>query len=271
MTLAGNARPRPEPGKATNARRIVQVLEFFDLWGRPATPKEIRAHYNWPQSSTSELLSVLVESGLLYRDAGSRFYPTPRAAMLSAGAQPKVARQGKMLALMTRLVERGGGSAMLIGRVGREAQIFSLAPSVRAGWRETPIPAGRKAPLHESAAGWLLLSTLGRARLRSVLHALRSEASPDRPLDLSAIESQVDACGQQGYVAGPAGFDTALDFCGVLIPGAPADQPLVIGLAYDHDKLSPSALTSVLKAEVRAWLGNAPVAAPHLASGSVAA
>ncbi|MBM3595769.1 MAG: helix-turn-helix domain-containing protein [Alphaproteobacteria bacterium] len=56
---------RSAPNKAKIARRIVEVLEFFDDGYPEATVMDIVRHYDHPKSSTSELLSSLVELGLL--------------------------------------------------------------------------------------------------------------------------------------------------------------------------------------------------------------
>src|SRR5262245_41006196 len=74
-----------EPSKAKTARRVIEVLEYFDEEHRQATVMDIVRRYNRPQSSTSELLASLVDMGILYKDASSRSYTlTPRAAILGS-------------------------------------------------------------------------------------------------------------------------------------------------------------------------------------------
>src|SRR5438093_10206017 len=75
----------PEANKAKTARRVIEVLEYFDEQNPHATVMDIVRRYKRPQSSTSELLASLVEMGILYKDAASRSYtPTPRAALLGS-------------------------------------------------------------------------------------------------------------------------------------------------------------------------------------------
>ncbi|CAN7536348.1 helix-turn-helix domain-containing protein [Phenylobacterium sp. LjRoot219] len=257
MGLAGNARPRAEAGKAVYARRLVQVLEFFDAYRQPATVNLIAAQHHWPQSSTSDLLAVLVECGLLYKDEETgAFRPSPRAALLAAPAQPPMLREGRLASLMDHLAVETGLSVALVGRVGRDAQIFGWSEA--AGPTPAPWPGrlspGRKCPLHESAAGWLLLSTLGPSRSDAILHRLRGEAPAEQKFNPSAIGARVQACARQRHVLGPAGFGALLDFCGVLTPGAPDDQPLVIGVAFDKSSVSPTVLLPVLQSAVHDWL-----------------
>lgn len=245
--------------KAQHARRVIQLLEYFDAFPRPATLKEIYERHGWPQSSTSELLSVLVECGLLYRDSAIWFRPTPRAAMLAASAPAGALRSGRLLGLMTRLAAQVGQSVVLIGRVGPEAQVF--------GWRSAPeatavgerIASGVKTPLHRSAAGWLLLSALGESRWPGMLHRLLAEAPPEEKFNLRAISARVEACQAQRLVVGPIGFGASLHFCGVLAPGGPADQPMALGFAFDTSSASAAVLTPLLQAA----LGEPPPGAVH--------
>jgi hypothetical protein len=77
MPMIGNTGSgigRGESNKAKIARRVIEVLEFFDEAHPRATVMDIVRRFNRPQSSTSELLSSLVDLGLLYKDPYSRSY-----------------------------------------------------------------------------------------------------------------------------------------------------------------------------------------------------
>ena len=64
--------------KTKIARRVIEVLEYFALGHDRATVMDVARKYGRPQSSTSELLSSMVEMGLLYKEPLARFYaPTP--------------------------------------------------------------------------------------------------------------------------------------------------------------------------------------------------
>ena len=119
--------------KAKIARRVIEVLEYFDDAHREATVMDIVRRYNRPQSSTSELLSSLVELGLLYKDPYSRSYGlAPRAALLGAAGQVGPVRDGRLVGLIDRLVAQTGLSVALFGRVGLKAQIVSWHAGPRA-------------------------------------------------------------------------------------------------------------------------------------------
>src|SRR5690349_9731690 len=89
--------------KAKIAKRVIEVLEFFDDNHREATVMDIVRRYDRPQSSTSELLSSLVELGLLYKDPYSRSYSlTPRAALLGTAGQEGPVRDGRLVKVVDR-------------------------------------------------------------------------------------------------------------------------------------------------------------------------
>ena len=53
--------------KTKIARRVIEVFDLFATENRRITAMDIVRRYGRPQSSTSELLSALVEMGLLYK------------------------------------------------------------------------------------------------------------------------------------------------------------------------------------------------------------
>ena len=146
-----------ESNKAKIAKRVVEVLEFFDDEHQQATVMDIVRRFNRPQSSTSELLSSLVDLGLLYKDPSSRSYtPTPRAAMLGSAVQPGIIRDGRLIGITERLASQTGLAVAVFGMVGLKAQIFSwrggkrpLCTTGRAGFS-----GGQQEQLSNSAVGW---------------------------------------------------------------------------------------------------------------------
>lgn len=115
-----------ESNKAKIARRVVEVLEFFDEDHPQATVMDIVRRFNRPQSSTSELLSSLVGLGLLYKDPYSRSYtPTPRAALLGCSVQSGIVRDGRLAGLIDRLSAQTGLGVAVMGMIGLKVQIFS--------------------------------------------------------------------------------------------------------------------------------------------------
>jgi DNA-binding IclR family transcriptional regulator len=243
-----------DPNKAKTARRVIEVLEFFDEQNRHATVMDIARRYKRPQSSTSELLAILVEMGLLYKDANSRvFMPTPRAAMLGSLFQPSIVRDGRLTMMTERLSAQTGLGVAVVGMVGLDAQVFRWLGGA------TPLPTtlpngvagGVQAPLHENAAGWLLLSTVAPERREGVLRRLRAEAPDDQKFNLAELAERVQACADTGFAVGPAGLGSTAQSCVVLLPAEAGERPMALGFLYEpSDAIDPSALLALLNRSI---------------------
>lgn len=235
--------------KAQTARRIVEILEYFDTQNRHAKVMEIARHFNIPQSSTSELLSALVELGILYKNPQSRtFAPTPRAAMLGSSCQPSLVRDGRLVCVATHLAAETGLGTAILGKIGVNVQVFRWIPGSQPlpGLGSNTLSSGGQTPLSHSAAGWLMLSTLPIRRSDAILRRLRSEAADRAPFDLNALSQTVFDSGRQGYAIGPAGFGLNLNMCAVLLPSEAADHAMAIAFVYD-ERLEPDCPALVLR------------------------
>jgi DNA-binding IclR family transcriptional regulator len=222
--------------KAKIAKRVIEVLEFFDESHPQATVMDIVRRFDRPQSSTSELLSSLVDVGLLYKDPQSRSYsPTPRAAMLGCAAQPTVVRDGRLTGLIDRLAAQTGLAVAVFGMVGLKVQVYTWREGQRPLRTADPfaISGGQKEHLTDSAAGRLLLSTVPQARRECILRRLNAEAEEDRKFNFGEMAAALQQCHVDGQVAGAAGFHTNAQVATVLFPEQPANQPLAIGLVYE--------------------------------------
>ena len=240
--------------KAKIARRVVEVLEYFDDNHREATVMDIVRRYNRPQSSTSELLSSLVELGLLYKDPYSRSYSlAPRAALLGVASQNGMVRDGALVRLVDRLVAQTGLAVAVFGMVGLNTQIVSWRAGSRATAASTRgLFGGLQEPLQGSAAGWLLLSTIPQPRAEGVVRRLNAEAPEDRKFASPVLIQRLQHCRENGYAAGPAGFDTTAETVCVLLPDHGDGHRLAVGFVYGPEaRVQPEALLEPLREAVR--------------------
>ncbi|MDF0545340.1 helix-turn-helix domain-containing protein [Sphingobium sp. H39-3-25] len=239
-----------ESNKAKIAKRVIEVLEFFDEEHPQATVMDIVRRFDRPQSSTSELLSSLVDLGLLHKDPCSRSYsPTPRAAMLGASVQPKLVRDGRLTGLIDRLSAQTGLGVAGFGMVGLKVQVFTW----RAGKNNlrTSGPrgfcGGQQEHLSDSAAGWLMLSTVDRPRRDGMIRRLHAEAPAERKFAFADMDARVQQCREQGAATGIAGFGSICDVTAVLLPNMPEHQPLAIGFVYEpSEHIDPAGLRDTL-------------------------
>lgn len=262
-----------DPNKAKTARRVIEVLEFFDEQNRHATVMDIARRYKRPQSSTSELLAILVEMGLLYKDPNSRsFTPTPRAAMLGSICQPSLVRDGRLSMTLDRLVAQTGLGVAVMGMVGLQVQMFRWTSGAAPIPTSLPngLSGGAVCRLNESAAGWLLLSNLPTERREGVLRRLRAEAPEDAKFNAAELREQIELCGRQGYAIGPAGFGAAAEMAAVLLPPAEAGgRPLVVGLIQKPGQFKdPQTLVAVTQKALQACIDAASLIsdAPRLSA-----
>jgi DNA-binding IclR family transcriptional regulator len=257
--MASTAAPS---NKAKIARRVVEVLEYFDDAHREATVMDIVRRYNRPQSSTSELLSSLVELGLLYKDPYSRTYRlTARAALLGSTGQPEPIRDGRLVRLIDRLLAQTGLTVALFARVGLRTQLLM----VRHGPRSAPaleetLLAGMQAPLNESAAGVLLLSTVVRQRCEGMVRRLNAEAAEPGRFAIAEMMTRIDACRDAQHARGELGFGTDARLVTALIPAHGNGHPLAVGIVHRvDDAVNAIALTEAL-VEAAAQYAPAPMA-----------
>lgn len=244
--------------KAKIARRVIEVLEYFDDSHREATVMDIVRRYNRPQSSTSELLSSLVELGLLYKDPNSRSYSlAPRAALIGAAGQTGVVRDGRLMGLVDRLAAQTGLSVAIFDRVGLKTQIVSWHTGPRASAKATRgLYGGLQEPLCDSAPGWLLLSTIDESRRDGTLRRLNAEASDDRKFAVAEMSARLDLCRDSRHVRGKLGFGSQADVVAALLPGQDETHPLAIGIVYgEEDRVSRDSLLRCLDEAIVQTLG----------------
>lgn len=239
-----------ESNKAKIAKRVIEVLEFFDDEHPQATVMDIVRRYNRPQSSTSELLSSLVDLGLLYKDPATRAYTlTARAAMLGAVAQPRLVRDGQLVQIIDRLSAQTGLAVAVFGKVGLNCQIFTWRAGNRPLQTANPkgLCGGLQEPLTHSAVGQLLLSTVPQPRRDGTIRRLNAEASQDRKFAFAQMAEAVQQAADDGHAAGPAGFGSIADVCAVLLPGQPESHAMAIGFVYEpSEQIDPQALVACL-------------------------
>ena len=239
--------PLAHPSKAKIARRVVEILEYFAEGNTGIMVADIVSAYSRPQSSTSELLGALTDMGLLYRDRNSRrYYPTPRLATLGVAGQPDYIANGRLFTFMDRLAQASRQSVALFGMLGTNLQIFR----VQSGGASNAIAmsCGEVCPLSNSAAGQLLLSTLGEKRANEYLWRLKAEAGVGQAFNLAEMSELVSLQGKMGQSNGDAGFVPSAKVSAVLVPANSASYPLAVGVVYhERAKIDPEALLETLR------------------------
>lgn len=240
-------KPLPDSSKAKIAKRVIEIFEFLADGNDGLSVTDIVTRYGRPQSSTSELLGALREMGLLYRDQESRrFYPSPRLAALGSAGQPEVIANGRLFTFMDRLAKSSRQSVALFGMLGPQLQIYRWTSGIETGGIE--LSCGDMCPLAASAAGQLLLSTLGEEQSGKVLWRLNAEADVQQKFNLAEARQRVARLGQLGHATGQAGFIKHAQVSAVLLPLDSTSQPLALGVVYDPStSIDPDAIIETLR------------------------
>ncbi len=253
--------------KAKIARRVIEVLEFFDDNQKEATVMDIVRRYNRPQSSTSELLCSLVELGLLYKDPYTRSYSlTPRAALLGTAGQSPMLLDGSLPRLMDRLIAQTGLSVALFGKVGLNVQIISWRPGTRCDASAlSGIGGGMQIPLTLSAAGLLLLSTIAEGKCDGILRRLNAEAPQELKFSCAEIKARIAASHTEQCIMGKTGFNAAAQMIGMLLPSTEPDHPLAVGVLFGgSDSPNLQSLQASMREAVQQSFGLDEEEAPSL-------
>ena len=260
--------------KAKIARRVVEVLEYFDDTHRDATVMDIVRRYDRPQSSTSELLSSLVELGLLAKDPYSRTYRlTPRSALLGTGGQSGVVRDGRLVRLTDRLTAQTGLSVAIFAMVGLKAQIVSWRRGARCSVAAVRnLFGGMTEALGNNVAGHLLLSTIAQPRCEGVIRRLNAEAADARKFPVAELTALVSEARDSGVAHGGMGFGSQARCFAALLPADACDQPLAVGFVFGpEDNVNPEALEASLGEAIRQVLGQDELAPASIEQLQIAA
>ncbi len=242
--------------KTKIARRVIEVFELFATENRRITVMDIVRRYGRPQSSTSELLSALVEMGLLYKEPYSRSYmPTPRLAALGAAAQPEPIMSGRLFTCMDNLANTTRLSVGLFGVVGTHAQLFRWVDGTDV--EEARLRCGSASLLSSCAVGLLLLSSYGEAKANQLLWRLHADAPEKERFNLVEKASEVLRISQIGSITSESGLIPNTKMSAVLFPSGTSEGPLALGVLYSETaRVDSAALIATLQHAVKRCLSD---------------
>jgi DNA-binding IclR family transcriptional regulator len=198
------------------AANVLDLIEFFAEHRRPASLAEIAKHFEWPRSSTFNLLGTLAGRGFLYEPkARGSYYPSPLWSSLVLQIESGDPIPHQLHQLLAALVERTGETAVLAAATGAYAVFVDSVESPHAV-RYTAKP-GKMIPLHVTATGRALLSQMPPADRATVLKRATFERYTATTLmSVAAVEKEIKRSVERGWFEGNAEFTT--DLGGVALP-----------------------------------------------------
>jgi IclR family transcriptional regulator, KDG regulon repressor len=210
-----------------SARRVFEVLEYFDRIRAPVTLSEICDAFGYPPSSGSGLLKSLVQLGYLEYDKRSRTYlPTMRIAQLGSWVATDLFGGLNILHLMVVLAARSDLQAQYVHVVhSNEALHFAVAP-------------GTLRPLARSGFGRLLLSAEPDAVVEATVRRIDAQrGARDAKIDQRELMAELKLIRRQGYAASASRITPGVSTMGVLLPTTPFGRTFAIGVGGPSERI----------------------------------
>lgn len=195
---------------------LLALLEFFAQRQSPASLSDIAKHFDWPRSSTHNLIGTLLAQGYLYEPDGSKnYYPSSlwqqHIDRISAAAPlPDAALQ-----LLHALVQHTQETVVLAGISGQKALFLAAQESPHAVRYTAQV--GKTVPLHATATGRALLAQMPHKQREQLLRQAHFERHTNSTLmSVQAVEEEIARSQVRGYFIGAAEYSQ--DLGGIALP-----------------------------------------------------
>ncbi|HEX2540171.1 MAG TPA: IclR family transcriptional regulator [Caldimonas sp.] len=252
------------------AANVLDLIEFFAQHRRPAALAEIARHFDWPRSSTFNLLGTLAGRGYLYEPrARGGYYPSPLWSSLLQQIESAEPIPEQFRALLRALVERTQETAVLAATSGTHAVFVDAVESPHA-IRYTAKP-GKLIPLHVTATGRALLSLLTPAERASVLRRATFERyTPTTLMSVAAVEKEIQRSLERGWFEGAAEFTHDLGGVAMPLPVPHRQFAVLVAGPMFRVKSRSKELARIISSEVETHVGEllAPEARRPVAIGA---
>jgi len=244
------------------AANVLELIEFFAEHRQPASLAEIARHFDWPRSSTFNLLGTLASRGFLYEPmARGSFYPSPLLSTLVRQIESADPVPQQLHGLLETLQQKTGETAVLAAASGGHAVFVDSVESAHAV-RYAAQP-GKMVPLHVTATGRALLSQMSEAdRTKLLRRAPFERFTPASLLSVAAVEKEIRRSLDRGWFEGKGEFTA--DLGGVALPLAMPHRQFAVLVAGPMSRVSPrlADLAAVIRAEIDRHLGGGTEEAP---------
>ena len=212
-----------------SAQRVLELLEFFAEWRRPASVKEICQSLGYPQSSTSVLLKSLTESGYFDHELRTGMYvPNVRLTLATAWIEDHLFSEQGLLRLMEQVLASCGHTVMIGTQQGVHVRYLHVLQATRAG--RFMAKTGSLRPLFRSASGRMLLTTHAEKDMGMLLRKANAlESVPALQVDLIAALREREKARRDGYAMS----------MGTSMPGAAA-LAILLPVPRDHEPMTLS-------------------------------
>ena len=227
-----------------SAQRVLELLEFFAEWRRPASVKEICQTLGYPQSSTSVLMKSLTESGYFDHEARTGMYvPNVRLSLATGWIEEHLFSEQSLLRLMERVLSHCGHTVMIGTQQGVHVRYLHVLQATRAG--RFLAKTGSLRPLFRSASGKMLLTTHAEKDMGMLLRKANA-LEPDKTLqvDLGSALQEREKARRDGHAMSMGTSMVGAAALAILMPVPRGQDPMTLSLGgpmreikADRDKL----------------------------------
>lgn len=221
-----------------SAIRAFEMLEVFERERRPLRVNELVSRLNAPQSSVSMLLKTMVSEGYMDFDPTTREYcPSARVSYFCEWAT-QLPHKPDAIPQALRELATTTGETVLLGRIdGLYMQYITVMDS-QYDLRFSPTP-GTKRPLHRSAIGIVLMSTMTDEAIRRLLRRYNAQVAADETqrADIAHILQEVGLARQQGYHHSSSLSTPGAGVIAMTLPTPIRRQRMALGIGGPLDRL----------------------------------
>jgi DNA-binding IclR family transcriptional regulator len=238
-----------------SARRVIEILEYFDDVQRDATVMEIADALGYPQSSTSALLRSLVSLGYLNYEPMARTYiSSSRVALLGNWVNPEFFAEGAIISLMKELNELTGDTVVLAVRNGLHMQYIHVIQATSPA--RLHMTLGTVRPIAASGAGYAMLSTMTDNEITRLVMRINAEAADGEPLiRIRDLLEKIAVDRRKGYSFTCDMVTRGGGIIAVPLPRNGAQHRMVIGIGGISEVMRgrEEELSSILLARIKAF------------------
>ena len=212
------------------ARRLFEILEYFDAVQRPLSLKDVTGYFDYPVSSASALLKSMVVLGYIDYDRYSRTYmPTMRIVQLGSWVQGALFGEGSIVSLMKYLSRETEETISIGTQSDLYMQYIHTIPSPHA--IQFAIRPGTIRPLARSGLGWLILSARSDDMIEKLVRRINIEQeNAEHKVDLAELMQRIRAIRAKDYVLSFHTVTADAGVIGMLLPERRQVRILAVGV-----------------------------------------
>lgn len=246
-----------ENSTVKSARRIFEVLEYFEDVQRPISLKEISEKYSYPTSSAAALLKSMVTLGYLFYDKYSRTYmPTMRIAQMGKWLGTGLFGESSILAMVDYIHEELDELVSISTQSDLHAQYIHCLQTRKPLRFEIKI--GDIRPLAISGVGRAILSAHTDDEIERLLRRINATCPPVERIDLRELMEIIGRLRSTGYIFSKHIITQGAGVIAMPLPKRSFGRILAVGVGGPVDRLEERAdqILDCMKQAIARFLGD---------------